>query len=380
MRRVDVLVAGAGPAGSALACRLARTGVGVDLVDASSFPREKLCGEFYSPEIRAELRELGVYERASLGSIPIISTSLHPSRGPTVHAAFDPAGFGLSRLVFDDILRCEAERHGARWHPRTRVIGAVRRDRCVVVRLRREDTVESVEARVLVDATGRGMPGAIARPPEARRWVGVRARFRSDAAGPEPAPAASSELAMFSFSGGYVGVSPIARDTLNLCALVRADLVRSAATPLALLRGLVCEHDGLREHLTGFVQSGEVHATARLWFGWAGAPGPAVPIGDAAGSIPPIAGNGIAMALRSAGLAETAVRSLLSGSSTWEDTLRSYERSWKREFGRRVQVGTILHRAALSPKGARVLSTLARHVPHLSDWITRTTRAHSDRG
>ena len=61
---VDVLVAGAGPAGSAAAALLARAGHRVRLVDRAAFPRDKACSEYMSPEAVRILDRLGVVEGA----------------------------------------------------------------------------------------------------------------------------------------------------------------------------------------------------------------------------------------------------------------------------------------------------------------------------
>src|SRR5438128_12642304 len=56
----DVVLAGAGPAGSSAAIRLAASGLRVLLIEQKVFPREKLCGEFISPECLIHFKELGV--------------------------------------------------------------------------------------------------------------------------------------------------------------------------------------------------------------------------------------------------------------------------------------------------------------------------------
>ena len=59
MKRVDVLVAGGGPAGSTLAALAAEAGARVVLVERQAFPRDKVCGEFVSVEGRGVLERLG---------------------------------------------------------------------------------------------------------------------------------------------------------------------------------------------------------------------------------------------------------------------------------------------------------------------------------
>src|SRR5262249_59599273 len=63
----DVLVCGAGPAGSIAAVILARAGVRVRLIDRATFPRDKLCGDTLNPGALAILRRLGLETAASRG-------------------------------------------------------------------------------------------------------------------------------------------------------------------------------------------------------------------------------------------------------------------------------------------------------------------------
>ena len=63
MKNFDVVIVGAGPAGSATAIGLARLGYEVALVDKKAFPREKLCGDFVNPINWAVFRDLGVEDR-----------------------------------------------------------------------------------------------------------------------------------------------------------------------------------------------------------------------------------------------------------------------------------------------------------------------------
>ncbi len=63
MRSFDVVIVGAGPAGSATAIGLARLGYEVALVDKKAFPREKLCGDFVNPINWTIFRDLGVEDR-----------------------------------------------------------------------------------------------------------------------------------------------------------------------------------------------------------------------------------------------------------------------------------------------------------------------------
>ncbi len=73
----DILVAGAGPAGSATAALLARAGMHVTLVDRAVFPRDKACSEYMSPEAVRILDRLGVVDPLeAAGAQPLVGTAV----------------------------------------------------------------------------------------------------------------------------------------------------------------------------------------------------------------------------------------------------------------------------------------------------------------
>ena len=67
----DVLVVGAGPAGSACAHKLAAGGLDVLLVDQHDFPRDKICGDGLIPDTHAALKRLGVYDEVAAAATPV---------------------------------------------------------------------------------------------------------------------------------------------------------------------------------------------------------------------------------------------------------------------------------------------------------------------
>src|SRR6476620_2062008 len=80
-----IAIVGAGPAGASAAIRLAQTGFQVTLVEREKFPREKLCGEFISPECFAHFRALGVlYEMLAAGGDRIAETVFYAPNGKSV--------------------------------------------------------------------------------------------------------------------------------------------------------------------------------------------------------------------------------------------------------------------------------------------------------
>ena len=109
--RCDVLVIGAGPAGSACAQTLARAGLDVVVVDQHDFPRDKVCGDGLIPDSHAAFRRLGVYDEVAALATPVqYVRCVGPRGGLDVPGSLSV----LPRKVLDHVLVRAAQRAGAR--------------------------------------------------------------------------------------------------------------------------------------------------------------------------------------------------------------------------------------------------------------------------
>src|SRR5215213_454024 len=108
--RSKIVIAGAGPAGTSLAIRLAQSGFETVLIEREKFPRQKLCGEFISPECFSHFKDLGVLENImDAGGDRILETRFFETGGRSVAVPTGWFGQGdfalsLSRAEMDDQL------------------------------------------------------------------------------------------------------------------------------------------------------------------------------------------------------------------------------------------------------------------------------------
>jgi flavin-dependent dehydrogenase len=110
--RCDVLVVGAGPAGSACAQTLAAAGLDVLLVDQHAFPRDKVCGDGLIPDSHAALKRLGVYDEVMAQAQAVHAVRCVAPRAGHVDVPGTLAV--LPRQQLDHILVRAAKRAGAR--------------------------------------------------------------------------------------------------------------------------------------------------------------------------------------------------------------------------------------------------------------------------
>ncbi len=130
----DVIVVGAGPAGSATAAYLAMGGLDVLLLEKTTFPREKVCGDGLTPRAVRELITLGIPTPEEEGwirnhGLRIIGGGMRLALPWPDLASFPPYGLVRTRQDFDDILARHAVKHGARLHEATNVTGPIRDER-----------------------------------------------------------------------------------------------------------------------------------------------------------------------------------------------------------------------------------------------------------
>jgi geranylgeranyl reductase family protein len=157
----DVLVVGAGPAGSACAQLLAREGLAVLLVDQHDFPRDKICGDGLIPDSHAALKKLGVFEEVAALAQPVPHVRCVGPRGGLVDV---PGSLSvLPRKVLDHVLVRAAQRAGAQLLTPLRFEAPLEESgRVVGARFKHASGPHEIRARWVVLATGAVPQAAVA--------------------------------------------------------------------------------------------------------------------------------------------------------------------------------------------------------------------------
>lgn len=156
----DVAIVGAGPGGSAAAHYLARQGLDVLLLDRAAFPRDKTCGDGLTPRAVGVLRDMGLVEDLRrVGHIIQRFEVFAPNRRSTsaritVHDGLPDFSLVVPRLILDDRIRMRAVASGAHFEPEAHVTGLESTDHGVALDLERSRARERVHARAAIIATG----------------------------------------------------------------------------------------------------------------------------------------------------------------------------------------------------------------------------------
>ena len=308
--RFDVVVVGAGPAGSTAALVLARSGARVALADKAAFPRDKACGDLVGPRGVQVLADLGLrVPDAGQGSdLLAVGPSGRRSRLPAFTGRSYPGhGIIVPRLVLDHALREAAVAAGA--VPVRARITAVEAGRAGRVDAVISSDGQRLAGEVIIAADGALSP--VARmagmlDPQTALW-GFAIRAYVPAAVPLPL-LVLLDASPWRIYPGYGWLFPGADGQANVGIGVGLGHDRRQAPlrgDLARLVALLGRHGDLSPD----AQPGPVMG-GWLRMGGTGAPpaaGNVLLVGDAAGLINPLQGEGIGPAMVSARLAAEAV-------------------------------------------------------------------------
>ncbi|MBB5914473.1 geranylgeranyl reductase family protein [Nocardia transvalensis] len=300
--RADVLVVGAGPAGSAAAAWAARAGREVLLLDAAVFPRDKTCGDGLTPRATAELEHLGLGEwvRAHTVNRGLRMTGFGREALLTwPDGSFPAYGSAVARTELDDKLRETAVKWGARMIDGARVVEVARDgDRVTGVTVRTDDGVREIGCRTLIVADGVRSPvGKLLGRTWHRRFaygVAARAYIKSARSDDEWI---TSHLELRDADGtlvpGYGWVFPLGNGEINIGVGSLATERRPSHIALKpLLQHYVSQRRGEWE------LEGETRAVASALLPMGGAVSTVAGrnwalVGDAAGCVNPLNGEGI---------------------------------------------------------------------------------------
>ena len=374
--RCDLLVIGGGPAGATLASMAARHGVSVVVLERESFPRDKVCGEFLSWDAFPILERIGALDAIESCTPARITRALLVTPRRVTESPLPQTAYGISRMKLDGILLHNATAAGA-FAAEECVVESLERSNVghVVTTRPRSGEPLRIEARLAVGAWGRWGRldlnlGRKFTADRRQRHIGFKRHYATGLTAPDV-------IELHPFPGGYLGAQPIEGSRSNLCGLVHQSEISSlkggwprfteslAASSTSLQRLFDAAEPLQDEFLSSdpviFRAKEPVHEGAIL-------------IGDSAGLIDPLTGNGMAMAIQSAALAAPFALAILGGGDR-TTLLRAYSRAHRELFATRVRWSRLAAAGLRRPRLIAAGSAAGIASPLLELFTTRTRGA-----
>lgn len=356
----DIAIVGGGLAGLFSSILLSRAGLKVVLFEKKQYPFHRVCGEYISNEVLPFLEKHDLFpaefQPSRLDRLMITSSS-----GSGFSIPLDLGGFGISRYTYDHWLANKSRDSGTQMFENTTVRDIERKDDLFLITT---SSGECNTSKLVIGAQGKRtkLDQHLNRPfiDNHSPYLGVKYHLKTDL--PE------DTIALHNFSGGYCGVSMVENKTYNLCYLIHRDRVRRYGSIEAT------EHQLLRRnpHIKRILNSSEFifdkpEVINEVSFKSKESAFKGILMaGDAAGTITPLSGNGMSMAIRSAHLLSREIlANYCNERFDQNEIIERYSAAWAAQFNKQMWIGRQIQRLYFG-------HPLASHIAVLTGKLSRS--------
>jgi flavin-dependent dehydrogenase len=372
-RKYDIVITGGGLAGLSLSILMARQGYRVCLIEKETYPFHKVCGEYISMESWDFLVSLGLpLETWDLPKIHELYVTA--PNGESIRESLPLGGFGISRYKLDAALAGIAKEAGVEIFENTKVYD-----------IQFEEGLHRVEssaglflATVACACYGKKSNLDVKwrrfflKEDEAQNYVGVKYHVRTGLPG--------EQIALHNFPGGYCGISKIEDGQYCLCYLTTSGNLKNNGQSIPAMEEKVLKQNPVLRKLLEEVEIlyEEPVTIAQISFAKkTQIENHALCIGDAAGMITPLCGNGMSMALHGSKIAAEAIMPFLNNQSSRELMETTYQKNWNRLFAKRLRTGRFIQRFFGKSFWSVLLIRVMKPFPFLVRALIRQT--HGER-
>ena len=374
--KYDIAIIGGGLAGLALAIQLSKKNYRVILFEKEKYPFHKVCGEYISLESWNFLEQLGV--PLSTLNLPIIDRlNLTAPNGKSFETKLPLGGFGISRYKIDNLLVAIARESGAHILEETRVedvrfIG----DKFFINYSKRNEGIKKIEAVVGCAAYGKRSNLDVKwnrdfiskRNSRINNFIAVKYHVNTN----WPA----NTIGLHNFRNGYCGISQIEEHKYCLCYLTTAENLKKSGNSIQQMqKNILYQNPVLKDIFSSseFINQTPVTISQISFDKKSLVENDLLMLGDAAGMITPLCGNGMSMALHSSKMAATLIDLFLSKKIARNNMEHLYHQQWTIEFSNRVTAGRILQSFFGSVLLTNFFVAIFKAFPFLANNIIRKT-------
>ena len=363
----DVIIVGGGIAGLIAAIQLSKENLDVLLIEKGSYPSHRVCGEYVSNEVTNFLRSIDAYPEQF--SPPIIKRfQLSSTKGRNITMPLDLGGFGISRFTFDNFLYEKAKSLGTQFLLKKNVEAIHYENNSFRVKLPNGEE----QAKIVIGAFGKRskLDHTMDREFIKKRspYLGVKYHILCD----QP----KDLISIHNFEGGYCGLSQIEDEKFNLCYLANRNSFKKYGKIEEMEKQLLQQNPFLKDVFTNsdFLFERPVVINEISFDAKKSVENHVLMIGDSAGLITPLCGNGMAMAIHSSKiLCELIIQHYSKDNFDRQALEDQYKKQWKTHFANRLWYGRSIQKLYNSSfLSEKVLATIAS-TPTLSNFLMKKT-------
>ena len=344
---IKIAIVGGGLAGLITSLELSKKGVPSCVFEKRVYPFHKVCGEYVSNEVVPYLQSLQAYPE-SLSPSDISHFTLSSIRGQTATMPLDLGGFGVSRYNFENFLYEQGKSRGVTFRLGTEVLAIERRGHKFVLKTAQDE----FEADLVIGSFGKRSKIDVAMQrrflSSRSAFVGIKYHVRC--------PHERNTVALHNFQGGYCGVAPIENDLINLCYLVAREPLRKYGDVQQFESAVVMQNPILKRIFNEARFDAKPNVINEISFATKQpVEDNILMVGDAAGMVAPVFGNGMAIAIRTGKFAGNVAALFSQGKITRAEMEAQYRLDWNKSVRGRLWLGRNVQRLF----GSRFASAIA---------------------
>ena len=362
----DIIIVGGGLAGLTAALHLSRSNCRVLIVEKQRYPHHKVCGEYVSNETLPYLKSLGI-DPFTVGATKISKFEISSRKGNTIHAELPLGGFGVSRYTLDHLL------YKSLAHKVEIIFDSVQSIQFTEDLFEIKTKSKSFfKSKFVLGAFGKrsNIDAFLKRKfiQKPSPWLAVKGHYIYDF--PE------DKVALHNFKGGYCGLSKIESGAVNACYLTTFKSFKRYNDIDTFQNEVMSKNIHLnhffnkatavfKKPLTisqiSFQQKKPVEDHIFM-------------IGDSAGLIHPLCGNGMAMAIHSAKIfCDLFLKFFTEGNKSRLDLETAYTEARYKTFAKRLATGRMIQNLLLNESATKVGYGIARTFPQIVPQIIKKT-------
>jgi menaquinone-9 beta-reductase len=367
----DVAIVGGGLAGLALSIQLAKENYKVVLLEKETYPFHRVCGEYISLESWNFLEQLG-YPLSDM-DLPIIKELLISApNGNFIEQTLPLGGVGISRYKIDYELSLLAKQQGVTLLEGVKVSDIQFQEPFSII----HTSQKNVQAKLVAGSFGKRSNLDVKwkrkfvtqKNAGLNNYIGVKYHIQTDFS--------NDKIVLHNFSDGYCGMSKIENDTYCLCYLTTARNLRQSGNSIeAMEKEILSKNPFLKKIFTQahFLWKEPVTIAQISFEKKAQVENHVLLLGDAAGMITPLCGNGMSMALHGSKIAAVLINQFLGNKISRKKLEEHYILQWNSLFGNRLKTGRFIQRLFGKPALTNLIITTLKPFPKLISWLIRQT-------
>lgn len=371
----DVAIIGGGLAGLSLSILLSKAGYKTILFEKEKYPFLKVCGEYISMESWNFIGDLGL--NLSELNLPIIKKLIVSSpNGNCISASLDLGGFGISRYFLDNQLKQIAEENGVIICEATKVNEVIFSENNFRIKSPLGESLATVAAAGFGKRSNLDIKWnrdfVKQKNSKLNNYIGVKYHIRTDFP--------VDTIALHNFKNGYCGISKVEGDQYCLCYLTTAQNLKDNHSSIKEMeQKVLLENPFLKKIFSQseFVFKEPVTISQISFDEKSQIENHVLMLGDAAGMITPLCGNGMSMAFHSSRLAFKRIDLFLKEEICREEMEQQFEKEWKIQFAKRMRNGRIIQSFFGKEKFTNLFIKTIKPFPFLIQKMIKLTHGKS---